>query len=398
MPRLLRFFAVLCLMSARLAFAQSPELSMREFASGQVKKGVRSIGFGGDGATWGNYGLVYREHDTAVLDVAATGYTNGNVFGFTAVGITTPQLWHGLAIYVLAMGQNATGIHLSLHDDALGPNALAAHGDGGDELLAFRIAMPLGHGFNLGIQLTYEVSHFDALLDEQAGAIRYRTEWRPSGGIGLAWMPSNRLLIGTRVILNHDQELRTDAAGTKEGLYRNYEYRVGISFSPWRGALFDAGGTLLDRSNAVAGGAESIVGGANLGFEQAFWKRALVLRAGVDECQLGLGPDCSPTAGLSVRAGPLNLDLAYVYNLGQARIGTLFGDRSHTVLATLTFSWAWFERRRLNVQSAPVARRESLPAAGRAPVPPPGGAPVPAPASAPVPPPSTVDGARTAPQ
>jgi hypothetical protein len=29
----------------------APELAMRDFASGQVKKGVRSIGFGGDGAT-----------------------------------------------------------------------------------------------------------------------------------------------------------------------------------------------------------------------------------------------------------------------------------------------------------------------------------------------------------
>ena len=31
------------------SFAQtSPELAMRDFASGQIKKGVRSIGFGGD--------------------------------------------------------------------------------------------------------------------------------------------------------------------------------------------------------------------------------------------------------------------------------------------------------------------------------------------------------------
>jgi hypothetical protein len=36
------------------AQAQSPEISMREFSSSQIKKGVRAIGFGGDGATWGN--------------------------------------------------------------------------------------------------------------------------------------------------------------------------------------------------------------------------------------------------------------------------------------------------------------------------------------------------------
>jgi hypothetical protein len=59
------------------AHAQSPELSMREFSSGQIKKGVRSIGFGGDGATWGNYGLVYRDAATALADVGVTDYTNG---------------------------------------------------------------------------------------------------------------------------------------------------------------------------------------------------------------------------------------------------------------------------------------------------------------------------------
>src|SRR5579862_3282204 len=96
----------------------SPELSMREFASGQIKKGVRSIGFGGDGATWGNYGLVYRAHDTAVLDAGATGYTNGNIFQFTAVGLTTPDLWHGLAIYVLGLAQTGTNIRVALADPA----------------------------------------------------------------------------------------------------------------------------------------------------------------------------------------------------------------------------------------------------------------------------------------
>src|SRR5215469_13389618 len=45
----------------------SPELAMRDFSSGQIKKGVRSIGFGGDGATWGNYGLVWRDAGTALV-------------------------------------------------------------------------------------------------------------------------------------------------------------------------------------------------------------------------------------------------------------------------------------------------------------------------------------------
>ena len=97
----LRWIVVLVLLSGRAASAQSPEVSLREFASGQIKKGVRSIGFGGDGATWGNYGLVYREHDTAVVDAGVTAFTNGNTFAFTAVGVTSPPLWRGLAIYVL---------------------------------------------------------------------------------------------------------------------------------------------------------------------------------------------------------------------------------------------------------------------------------------------------------
>ena len=54
----LRTAILLPFLLASHASAQSPELSLREFASGQVKKGVRSIGFGGDGATWGNYSLV----------------------------------------------------------------------------------------------------------------------------------------------------------------------------------------------------------------------------------------------------------------------------------------------------------------------------------------------------
>src|SRR4051812_16838430 len=81
------------------AWGQSPQFSLREFASGQIKKGVRSIGFGGDGATWGNYGLVHREFGTAIVDGGATFYPNGNTFGFTAVGVTSPRLSHGLAIY-----------------------------------------------------------------------------------------------------------------------------------------------------------------------------------------------------------------------------------------------------------------------------------------------------------
>jgi hypothetical protein len=42
-----------------------------------------------------------------------------------------------------------------------------------------------------------------------------------------------------RVILNHDQERRTDANGIREGLARSYEFRAGLSGSPWTGCLLD---------------------------------------------------------------------------------------------------------------------------------------------------------------
>ena len=340
-----RWIFVCVMLSARLAAAQSPELSMREFASGQIKKGVRSIGFGGDGATWGNYGLVYREHDTAVVDAGVTAFTNGNLFEFTAVGVTSPSLWHGLAIYVLGLAQTATNIQVGLRDLAIGGTPLPTHGDGGDQLVALRLAMPFGPGFSIGVQLTYEVSQFDAVLDGRPGVIRYRTQWRPSGGVGLAWMPSKRWLIGTRVILNNDWERRLDAAGTVSGWNRNFEYRLGVSVSPWKGALFDVGGAVLDRANQIAA-SESIVGGVDVGFEQAFWNRAFAIRGGVDECQFGIGSACTATAGLSFKKGPVNVDLAYLYNLGAVRIGTLFGDHSHSVLATLTFDYGLLLRRR----------------------------------------------------
>src|SRR5581483_1084815 len=95
---------------AQGARAQSPELSMRDFSSGQIKKGVRSIGFGGDGATWGNYGLVWKDADSALVDYGNTRFTNGNDFQFAAMGATTPALWHGMSIYMIGMDQRSNTI------------------------------------------------------------------------------------------------------------------------------------------------------------------------------------------------------------------------------------------------------------------------------------------------
>jgi hypothetical protein len=103
---------------------------MRDFASSQIKKGVRSIGFGGDGASWGNYGLVWRDAGTALADYGETSYTNGNDFHFVAVGGTTPPLWHQLAVYLIAMNEQSNTVQLRLKSPALGPTATPVAGSG----------------------------------------------------------------------------------------------------------------------------------------------------------------------------------------------------------------------------------------------------------------------------
>src|ERR1700722_15208318 len=144
------------------ALAQSPELSMREFSSAQIKKGVRSLGFGGDGATWGNYALVWKDADTALVDFGDTHYTNGNNFDFVAVGMNTPSLWHQMAIYAVAMFQNADNVSFSAKSPGLGPSAVPMIGSGTDQGIFVKVAMPLGKGFSVGGLINYEVSRFDA--------------------------------------------------------------------------------------------------------------------------------------------------------------------------------------------------------------------------------------------
>ena len=86
-----------------------PETALREFAGGQVKKGVRTIGMGGDGATTGNYALVYKDAGGAIFDQGVVHFTDtGNIFTFSAVGFTTPRFWKDAAFYVIALGQTGT--------------------------------------------------------------------------------------------------------------------------------------------------------------------------------------------------------------------------------------------------------------------------------------------------
>lgn len=323
--------------SAPCAAQTSPELAMRDFSSGQIKKGVRSIGFGGDGATWGNYGLVWRDAGTTLADYGDTSYSNGNDLHFEAIGATTPPLWHNLAIYLIAMTEGTNDLLLKLKSPGLGPGATPVSGHGTDDALFSKIALPLGHGVSAGVLLSYEVSHFDGnAVAAPVEAIRYETHWRPSGGFGIAWQPDKRLLFGFRALLNNDLERRTDPAGITEGLARSVELRIGGSVAPWEGALIDVGGTRLDKRNAIAA-THTISHEPNIGFEQSLLTRRLTLRLGVDET--------SPTAGLSAKLPPFNIDVAYVRNMARNRVGQLFGSRANSILATFTLDYESLRRR-----------------------------------------------------
>jgi hypothetical protein len=226
---------------------------MREFSSGQIKKGVRSIGFGGDGATWGNYALVWQDADTALVDYGDTHYTNGNDFHFSAVGLTSPSLWHHLTIYGIAMFQGTNDVRFNAKSPGLGPRAVPVSGNGSDQAIFLKIAMPLGKGFSAGVLLAHETSQFNAAAETNPKqSVRWETKWRPSGGFGVAWQPSKTMLFGFRGLLNNDLERRTDSAGITEGMARTAEYRLGGSISPWKAAWVDVGATCLQRRNALA--------------------------------------------------------------------------------------------------------------------------------------------------
>jgi hypothetical protein len=326
-------FMILCICRSSLLFSQSPEISLREFASGQIKKGVRSIGMGGDGATWGNYSLIWRDSSTALVDAGLSEYSNRNTFSFTAVAATTPSLWHRLAVYAIALSQYASNISTALKSPALGTGAVPVHGDGNNQAVFVKAAMPLKNGFSIGVLLSYERSQFHAVADENpAEYVRYNTNWLPSGGFWISWQPNKNILIGFRALLNHDRETRTDSKGAAEGLNLSHEYRLGISSLLWKGALIDVGGNLRYKYNAISNTKLTRIE-PNLGFEQNFFGRHFALRAGVDET--------SPTAGFSLRSGRIVFDAAYIHNLAGARLAGLFGTTSNSVIATLLFS---FER------------------------------------------------------
>ncbi len=304
---------------------------MREFASGQVKKGVRSIGMGGDGATWGNYSLVWRDSSTALIDAGATQYTNNNKFGFTAVGVTLPPLKHGITFYAIALSQYASNIAVSLKSPGVGKVAVPMQGDGSNQALFVKMAMPLGKGFSFGLLVSYERSIFDAVSDmNPQNYLRYQTSWLPSGGLGLSWQYSKRILLGFRALFNNDNETISDNTSVSHGVNSTQEYRLGISVGVWNGAIIDLGGNIRHRTNQIYG-TSSTATEPNIGFEQNLWNRHFAFRFGLDET--------SETGGLTLRFNPIVFDLAYVHNLAMARIGALFGTTSNSILATFVFDF-----------------------------------------------------------
>ncbi len=286
---------------------------------------------GGDGATWGNYSLVWRDSSTALLDIGTTQYTNDNKFGFTAVGVTLPPLKHGITFYAIALSQNATNISTSLKLPGMGNVAVPMQGDGSNQALFVKMAMPLGKGFSFGLLLSYERTIFDAVSAmDPAVYARYQTEWLPSGGFGFSWQPNKRILIGMRALFNNDNETIIDHTSISHGVNSTQEYRLGISVGAWKGALIDLGGNIRHRSNQIYN-TSSTATEPNIGFEQNLWQRHFAFRFGLDET--------SETGGISLRINPVVLDMAYVHDMAIARVGGIFGTTSSSVIVTLLFDF-----------------------------------------------------------
>jgi hypothetical protein len=308
-----------------------PETALREFAGGQVKKGVRTIGMGGDGATTGNYALVYRDAGGALFDEGIVHFLDtGNTFTFSAVGFTTPTFWQDAVFYVIALGQIGNGVRVW---DLTVPNPLTPPSTGNlsDTSVFVKFAKPLNKAWSVGFMGAYETSQALLLPDSGAPPIAYRTAYLPSGGFGLHWHPSERFQAGVRVILNNDHEIRTQGVSESSGWLRSYEYRLGVAYSPWAGALLDGGIVALDRSNEVDH-TSSFGVYPTLGAEQELVRRRVWVRAGLDET--------TGTTGMSVAFGPFKLDVAYLYNLAAARTGNIFGTRNASIIATVGFDYA----------------------------------------------------------
>lgn len=306
-----------------------PETALREFAGGQVKKGVRTIGMGGDGATTGNYALVYKDAGGALVDQGIVRFQDtGNLFTFTAVGFTTPHFWDDAAFYVIALGQRGNGVHVwDFVPTAAHP---PSYGNLSDTSVFVKFAKPLSKSWSLGLMGAFELSQATLLPNDGAPPIDFHTSYLPSGGAGLHFHPDDHWQAGARVILNHDDETRTQGTSTKSGFLRAYEYRLGIAYSPWKGTLFDVGGDALDRSSTLEH-THSFDVYPTIGVEQALVPKRVWARAGIDETTY--------TTGMSVAVKPFKIDLAYLYDLAAARTQDIFGKRNSSLIATINFHY-----------------------------------------------------------
>jgi hypothetical protein len=319
--------AVLLLPRAAVA---GPETALRELASGQIKKGVRSIGMGGDGATWGNYSLVYNDAGTALLDYGIVRYRDtGNTMSFTAVGVTTPRFWRDAALYLIAISQHGTGLRVWSETPAA-PGKPPSTGDGANQAIFLKFALPLSKTVSAGILLSYELSNMTLVPDGGGTPIRFETAWRPSGGAGVTWRPTPWLLAGARVILGHDEETRSQGVAVKSGFLRSYEYRAGAALMLWPGGVLDGGAAVLDRYNGVED-SKTLAVHPTVGVEQALVPKRVWVRAGLDETTWG--------GGMSAKLGAFKLDLAYLHDMAAARTSDVFGKHNVAFFGTLTFDY-----------------------------------------------------------
>jgi hypothetical protein len=310
--------------------AAGPETSLRELAGGQVKKGVRTIGLGGDGATTGNYALVYKDAGGAIFDEGITHYTDtGNSFSFSAVGFTTPTFWDDAAFYVIALGQTGNDVHVWSVTDKSAKKPPST-GNLSDTSVFTKFAKPITPSLSFGLMGAFEMSQASLLPDAGGPAIRFATGYLPSGGFGLHFHPDDKWQAGLRVIMNHDRETRTQGGTSTSGLLRSYEYRLGIAYSPWKGGLIDVGAAALDRSNEVEHTLTFAVH-PTVGVEQALVPRRVWARGGLDETTW--------TTGMSLAVAPFKFDLAYLYNLAAARTGDVFGKRNASFIGTIGFEY-----------------------------------------------------------
>ncbi|MGD0529248.1 MAG: hypothetical protein ABSE49_29180 [Polyangiaceae bacterium] len=323
--------AALAAMVFTTAANAGPETSLRNFASETVESGVRSVGMGGDGATTGNYALVLRDPETASIAAGVARYEDtANAMSFVATSFTTPLFWGGAALSVTGVSQYASSIRV-WDDTAPTPLAPPSLGDGSSQAAQVVLAKPLWPGVSLGLMLSYAQSQMTLLPLSGTPAIRYSTSWLPSGGAGLHWRPDERWELGARITVVNDEETRDDASGLRSGLVRAYDARLGGGWSPWRGTRLDAGFVVRQEASDVDAAlrlpSTSLKVFPTVGVEQTLVRRRVWVRAGLDERTW--------TTGLSLRARPLTIDVAYVYGIALSRIDELFGQRNASLLASL---------------------------------------------------------------